>query len=65
MTAPEVCATCEETIPGGAENECELCNRELCSGCADAGYYETHRQTWQDPAEGVSLCADCTPQKED
>lgn len=65
MSAPEVCGTCEEVIAGGAENECELCNTALCSGCADDGYFETHKQTWQDPAEAVSLCADCTPRKED
>lgn len=61
----EICGTCEEAIPDGAENECELCNKPLCSGCADDGYFETHKQTWQDPAEAVSLCADCTPREDD
>lgn len=70
MSKPEVievekCATCEEEIPGGAENECELCNLPLCSGCADSGYHETHAQTWQDPSDGVSLCYYCTPQGDD
>ena len=52
--------TCRRDIPKGSFGHVAIWWCYHCAGpCGEPEYHMTHRQTWEQPEEGVMVCPEC------